>query len=107
MSHPATVKMDELLLQVDLYAEDGVFDEPGPQEVRTTPQEYGPDVAIVKPEVAVVQPEVAVVKPEGSAWIDSVTLAETSFHWQDLVDGEAVESSHVESSHWHRHEEAV
>ena len=43
------VKMDELLVQVDLYA-DGVFD--------------GPD------------PEVATVKPEGSAWICSDTLAD-------------------------------
>jgi hypothetical protein len=40
-----------------LYAE-GVFDDPGP--------------------------EVAVVKPEGSAWIDSGTLAETSFDWRKV-----------------------
>jgi hypothetical protein len=31
-----------------------------------------------------VKEDVALVKPEGSAWIDSDTLAETSFHWQDL-----------------------
>lgn len=60
------------LVQVDLYA-DGVFDDPCPE------------VAVVQPEFAVVTPEVAIVKPEGSAWIDSETLAETSFHWQDLV----------------------
>jgi hypothetical protein len=28
-------------------------------------------------------PEAAMVKPEGSAWIDSNTLAETAFRWQD------------------------
>jgi hypothetical protein len=41
-------------VQVDLYT-DGVFEEPA-----------------------------AFVKPEGSAWIDSDTLAETSFRWQDV-----------------------
>jgi hypothetical protein len=57
MTYPATAKMDELLVQVDLYA-GGVF------------YDAGEDVAIVK--------------AEGSAWIDSATLAETSFHWQDV-----------------------
>jgi len=56
MTYPATAKNNDLSVQVDLYA-DGVFDDAGE--------------------------DVATVKPESSAWINSDSLAETSFHWWD------------------------
>jgi hypothetical protein len=41
----------------------------------------------VKVEEVVIDPEadVCVVKPDNSSWINSETLEETYFHWQDLV----------------------
>jgi hypothetical protein len=49
-----------------------------------------PEPAYWTPSDAVtVKVEEALVKPEGSAWINSETLEETSFRWQEVVETDA------------------
>ena len=63
--------------QIEIFAENGVVNE----------QIFGHRHEPLPPcEVPVlVKDEYATVKPEGSAWLNSETLEETTFRWQDVV----------------------